>query len=380
MKNMPAIIMVFRREIRINLMQSGGFRDWRASLLLGAILLSLSIAPVARAQSGSELTTLFDTSGQLNAGVTNMNGILIGTNACVPTATADGLGFLENYESSISQPDPLTSSVNNYIAVNALATAMQTFNNNIYRFYGVNTNYLGWSYSNANPPANWAFYTVQPNVGGTYTTSMFNGLQTYLSATGANPAPTISISGQVAGGTPGGWISGTFNGGMSIALNTIPTASFLANALNADDAVELTLEWGTFNTNGAWLSYGGGHEIDLESINMTNTTGAMQFLNPWGNSAVQQLGTLILTNGYLYMTEATNNTPFDYNEADDYYNDSFDGTNDVVALAPGDAGGLVGRIDVDMIEAVPEPATYSLVGTALLLTFGMKFHRKRRGT
>jgi hypothetical protein len=390
MKDIPSIIMLFCKEIRIRLpqsanciIQSDGFQDWHAGLLLGAVLLSLSITPVARAQSGSEDASLFSTFGQLNAGVTVMNGILIGTNACVPTATVNGLGFLEDYQLSIGQPDPLSFSPT-YTSVNNLATAMQTFNNNIYRYYNAATNFIYWSYvpNDPNAPPSWAFYTTQANVGGTYTTSMFNGLQTYLSLAGNNPAPTISISGQVAAGTPGGWISGAFNPGMNVAMNTTPTAGFLADALNANFAVELTLEWGVFNTNGAWLSYGGGHEITLESINMTNTTGTMQFLDPWGNSAVQTLGTLLLTNGYLFVTDSATNDPFDYLEATNYFLDDFDGTNDVVALPPGDLGGLVGRIDVDMIESVPEPSTYSLAagGAAFLITFGVKFYRKRRST
>jgi hypothetical protein len=389
MKNISAVIIVFCKETRIkplqfakDIIQSGGFRDWRTGLLLGAVLLSLSVAPVARAQTGSENTSLFGTFGQLNAGVTVLNGILIGTNACVPTATVNGLTFLENYQLSISQPDPLTFSPT-YTSVNFLATAMNTQNNSYYVYTNAAGNYSG--YYSVNAPNNAAAalsngvgYYVLANRGGTPTTSMFNGLQSYLSPTGNNPAPTVSISGQIAAATPTNWLSGTFSNGMNIALNTTPTAGFLANALNTNAAVELTFEWGVFNTNGAWVSLG-GHEVTLESISMTNTAGAMQYLDPWGSSAVQTLGTVTNIGGYLYVTDTTTNIPFDYLEDTNDVYDPYD-TNNIVTLEPGDGSSLLGRVDVAMIESVPEPSPCSLAVVALSIIFGRKIRRKWRAS
>jgi hypothetical protein len=382
MKNVPTLIMVICKETRIkppqsvkSVIQSDAFRDWRADLLLGAVLLSLSIAPVARAQSGSEDINLFGTLGQLNAGVTFANALNIQPNACVPTATANGLAFLENYQLSISQSDPLSFSPT-YASVNNLATAMGTYNNTYYQYYNA-TNKLVYTSKNVRNAATDAAATAlgattvatRSNIGGTPTTWMFNGLQSYLGAGGANPAPTVSISGRIGGATPAGWLQGALNPGMSIAQNTIPTATYLANALNANLAVELTLEWGVFNGN-TWVSQG-GHEVTLDAINLgNNNTGTIQFLDPYATSAVLMNGTLNLNaDGYLYVTEQTVAPPAD------------DNPSDLEDSAPGGAvAALTGRIDVAMIESVPEPSTCSLAGTALLILLGMKFHRKLRAT
>jgi hypothetical protein len=283
----------------------------------------------------------------------------------------DGLTFLENYQLSISQPDPLSFSPT-YASVNNLATAMGTYNNTYYQYYNAATNLVYTSKNARNDAAAIALgavsYAQRDNIGGTPTTWMFNGLQSYLGAAGANPAPTISISGQIGGATPAGWLQGAFNPGMSLAQNTTPTAAFLANALNANYAVELTLEWGVFNGN-TWVSKG-GHEVTLDAINLGNDgTGTIQFLDPYDTSAVLMNGTLNLNaDGYLYVTEQTVAPPADDNPSD--LEDSEPG---------GVVAALTGRIDVAMIESVPEPSTCSLAGTALLIIFGMKFHRKLRG-
>jgi hypothetical protein len=378
MKNVPTLVMVFCKETRIQplqyvqrILQSGGFRDWRAGLLLGAVLVSLSVAPVARAQSGSESTILFGSLGQLNAGVTVANALNIQPNACVPTATADGLAFLENYQLSIGQPDPLSFSPT-YASVNNLATAMGTYNNTYYQYYDAGNNLVYTSKNVRNDAAAIALgavsFATRANIGGTPTTWMFNGLQSYLGAGGANPAPTVSISGRIGGATPAGWLPGALNPGMSIAQNTIPTAAYLANALNANYAVELTLEWGVFNGN-TWVSQG-GHEVALDAINLGNTgTGTIQFLDPYGTSAIFMNGTLSLNaDGYLYVSEQTVAPPPD------------DNPSDLQDSEPGAPVALLGRIDVAMIESVPEPSTCLLAGTALLILLGVKFHRKLAGT
>src|SRR5579872_7203561 len=111
-----------------------------ATLLMSALLFTAS---TASAQSGSESLTYFGTLGQNNPLVTytNANNAFlgpyatlsapIGPNACVPTATSNGLTYLYNYVTTVlNQPSPFTSSVSTYGAVNAIATAMNTYNTN----------------------------------------------------------------------------------------------------------------------------------------------------------------------------------------------------------------------------------------------------------
>jgi hypothetical protein len=259
-----------------------------------------------------------------------------------------------------------------YASLNNLANAMGTYNNTYYQYYNAANNLVYTSKNARNDAAAIALgattFATRSNIGGTPTTWMFNGLQSYLGAGGANPAPAVSISGRIGGATPAGWLPGALNPGMSIAQNTTPTAAYLANALNANSAVELTLEWGVFNGN-TWTSQG-GHEVTLDAINLGNTgTGTIQFLDPYGASPIFMNGTLTLNaDGYLYVSEQTIAPPPDLNPSD--LQDSEPGG--------GVAQALLGRIDVAMIESVPEPSTGSLAGAALLVLLGMKFHRKLR--
>jgi len=245
---------------------------------------------------------------------------------------------------------------------------MGTYNNTYYQYYDAANNLVYTSVNARNDAAAAALgavsFATRPNIGGTPTTSMFNGLQSYLSAAGANPSPTVSISGRIGGATPASWLPGALNPGMSIAQNTIPTAAYLAGALNSNFAVELTLEWGVFNGN-TWVSQG-GHEVTLDAINLGNMgTGTIQFLDPYGTSAGFMNGTLSLNaDGYLYVSEQTAAPPPDDNPAD--LQDS----------EPGTTAALLGRIDVAMIESVPEPSTGALAGAALLLLSGIKLCRK----
>jgi hypothetical protein len=329
------------------------FASWRARQALAIALLGLTAAWSARAQSASEDSTLFGMFGQLNAGVTVVNAQPINVNACVPTATVDGLAYLYNYANSESQPAPL-SFAPSYTSVNNVATAMGTFNNTYYQYYNA-ANALVYTSVNARNDAAAAAlgattFATRPNIGGTPTYNMYNGLQSYLSAGGANPSPMVSISGLVGGATPAGWLSGALNGGLNNVANGTPTAQYLANNLNAHNAVELTLEWGIFNGN-TWVSQG-GHEVLLWSINLGNGgTGTIQYLDPYGTTAGGMTANLVLNaDGYLY------GSGFTVTPADDNPPDLVDG-------APG-AGGPTQyfRIDDVMVESVPEPATFGLFG------------------
>ncbi|MGA2605179.1 MAG: hypothetical protein ABSG14_13205 [Verrucomicrobiia bacterium] len=331
-----------------------------ASLIFGLPI--LVTASVARAQYGYEDPGLFGNLGQLNSQVTYVNdnlaaansvldpfqdySVAVGPNACVPTATADALTYLQ----AIYGPLTYTPT---YTSVNNLASEMQTFNLNTGGPVTVN----GKVYNYANK-------------GGTYTINMLNGLQAYLGLGGDNPAPTISISGEIApqtaGGTPASWLNNgaTLNLGMNIAQNTIPTAAYLANALNDNWAVELTFEWGNLNGS-TWNSLGGGHEVALDSIDLNGTTGTIEFVDPagtnGGTNAVVKDATLTLgSDGYLYVTGQTY-------------------IGDVDDFAPGDGQANAGRIDVAMIESVPEPSTCSLAIVGSLVLLGTSFNRSLRG-
>src|SRR2546422_10281326 len=130
----------------------------RARMALGVSLLLLSLASVARAQSGSETLADFGLLGQGNASVNGSQALK--NNSCAPTAITNGLTYLETYLLSISQPDPFTTSPNTYTQLNNLQSAMVT------------------------------------GTTGTPLTTMWTGLQSYFSPVGANPAPTVTLSGQ----------------------------------------------------------------------------------------------------------------------------------------------------------------------------------------
>ncbi len=278
---------------------------WRSQYALVIALVSLGLASSARAQSGSEDTTLFGTFGQLNAGVTYANTLAVNPNACVPTATVNGLAYLYNeYGASALSYAPSYTSVNN------LAQAMGTSDNNYYQYYNAANQLVYTSKNTRNDAAAAAqgatTYAFRQDIGGTGTYPMFNGLQSYLSAGGQNPSPLISISGEVGGATPASWLNGPLNPGMNVA-NATPTAQYLANLLNAHDAVELTLEWGiTANNtvNGAWTSQG-GHEVLLGSLSLSGGTGTILYSDPeaTATSAGGMSGTLTLgADGYLYVS------------------------------------------------------------------------------
>ncbi len=255
---------------------------------------------------------------------------------------------------------------------------MGTSNNNYYQYYNA-ANQLVYTSKNVRNDATAASlgatqFALRQNIGGTGTYPMFNGLQSYLSAGGQNPSPNITISGVVGGATPAGWLNGPLNGGMNVA-NATPTAQYLANQLNAHNAVELTLEWGVFNNNnvntGTWTSQG-GHEVLLGSLSLSGGTGSILYSDPeaTATSAGGMSGTLTLgADGYLYVSGFTQ-TLLDENPPD--LQDALPG-----AAAPTQYA----RIDDVMVEAVPEPATFGLLSAlgGLLLTSGRYLPRFRRG-
>ena len=249
-----------------------------------------------------------------------------------------GLSYLDAYQASISNPNPL-SFAPTYTSVNNLITSMSTTSS------------------------------------GTYMDDAANGLKSYLSPTGANPAPTVSVTGQYTAVAASGvnWTPGWYSGGAGMGgsfNNVIPTASFLANALNANDGVEFTLLWGKSS----------GHEVTLQSISLSGTNGTISFYDPWGTSQITATATNagasatlvtadleLLGSGFLYVTYPTNNSISGMEPDPDEEND----------LA-GDNNGQSGLIIADMVEAVPEPGSFVLAGTACAAAVVFRIIRRRK--
>jgi hypothetical protein len=242
--------------------------------LLLAALVALSVPLIVHAQSASEDLSLFGQLGQGNAGVTGSQALK--DNACVPTSVANGLTYLENYANfTLDEPSPFTATPNSYTAVNNLITAMDT------------------------------------DADGTAYSDKFNGLQTYLSATGANPAPTVSIYGQASPDSKGG--VPVVNAGINLQ-GVNPTVGFLVSALNNHDAVELGLQWGDFS--GATFNPDGGHSVTLYSISydLLTNSGMLGIIDPWGantvsNNANTSAGdfdlSFTVTNGFMFVSYPT---------------------------------------------------------------------------
>jgi hypothetical protein len=327
-------------------MKTKNLARFRALLSFSGAVFSviLTVSP-AKAQSGSENAAFFGTFGQGNNAIVSANNQGVANMACVPTAVANGLTFLQNYEASIGGTGPL-SFAPSYTSINNLIGNMGTTAN------------------------------------GTGLGSAATGLQTYVGPGGANPGPGMSISGQYTGISTmtRNYTQGWYTGIPGTFANVTPTASFLADSLNQNFAVEFTLLWG-FQTNNTFYLGGGGHELTLQAINLQ--AGSISFFDPWGNSqisatatnagasAVLYTGTLTqLGNGLLAVTYPTNapTEPLEI-EPDAGENDSD---------LPGDANGQVGYIVADMVETVPEPTSFALFGAAVATVASVRFFRRRK--
>lgn len=313
-------------------------------------------------QSGSETIADFGALGQgvgtyVNTDAAFMGAYLgdsvaVGPNACVPTAVINGLTYLQQYQLLTYANDPFTTSPDAAAQVNAMAQSMKTFNTTR---AGAN----GWT-----------------NVGGSLVPSAFNGLKSYLTA---NPAPTVGIKGQVAPATPAGWSAKSLSdatldpyvAGTNVAGAT-PTAQFLADALNENDGVEIGIEWGSYS--GATFTGRGGHFLTLQAINMTGGSGTISFFDPWGlgtgspaNTNALVNATVALTNGFLYVTY-----PTDLAGSSDDPTDSGPLDSDFPQQMLG-WDGQTGRIDVAMVEFVPEPTALAMMPLLALIV-----RRRRR--
>jgi len=308
---------------------TGGQRAVQASILTAAALSLLSVGLTARAQtySGSETLADFGTKlNQNNATYKDPNsGLAVAPNACVPTAVAQGLSYLDNYDPSAFAVNP-----NNVTAINALAQAMDTT-------------------QNAN------------GSGGTSYPDRVTGTQNYLTASGDNA--------KVVGGQYASYYSDAAHIGptsqSSMAANT--TASFLAGALKANDGVEFALLWGNLTGN-TYSQTSGGHFVTLQSIswNAGNNTGTISFIDPGSATYVQNATlTKIVGGNYsgdLYVTYP--NPPVAAADGDNGELGEEPLTADWEDGAIGTRGGIIIN---DLAESVPDNAlTAALLGGSLL--------------
>lgn len=316
-------------------------------LITSVLALSAGLSANAQTYVSSEAST-YDTAitplGQGNSAVVTALGQNVANNACVPTASANGLSYLEAYQTGLGNPDPFSSSPNTYPTVNTLAGNMGT------------------------------------TATGTSTTGQMNGMWSYLQA----KAPSVTLGGQVApvekNNLPGYYGSGNFNAGYSAnMLSANPSAQYLYNALQASSAVELGLLWGSYNSAaGGSFSYTGGHEETLEGMNMSGGTGTFNLLDPWGsNGTGGNAGTAgALDQGYSVQTITLNGI------AGSFLLLTYTGTvlaGDRSEIPSSDLsttgtetvgfGTVVPQQAIiidDAVEAVPEPSTIAFLGVGAL--------------
>lgn len=276
------------------------------------------------AQNASEFS-LYDNLpiflGQGNSQVNGSQAVM--NNSCVPTSTANGLSFLEQYAFSISMPDPFSSSPDTYATVNSLQTSMGT------------------------------------TAKGTTVAGQQTGVGTYLTAN----APSVT------------W-----------GNNSDPTAMLLGNLLNSDAAIQLGILWGT-SVNSMFPGTNGGHFVSLVSMNLTGGSGTMTILDPWGNNTTGAgvnagtnatfqtlaVSTITLTNGAFigtYLDVTYTNTSVLYVGPDDTF--VADGTT-----AYGAGAAMTGLIAVDTIEMVPEPTSFALLAVGALGLGAIRLGRHR---
>jgi len=297
----------------------------------------LLIAWAARAQNINESEPLADFGllSQYNSSVTFANALNVQPVACVPTSFANSLTFLDN----VNGGDLFKTSPDSYDAVNTLAQDMNT---------SFNRTPTGFS-------------------GGTGYSPAVNGFLTYTGGgAGQNSAPGVKIFGEYSNPN---WGVGLPKAGAGF-LNAKPSAFTLGAALASECAIELGIQWGSYNgTTFTPDPNGGFHAITLRGLNLVNGAGFGDIIDPI--SAQEKLNdanangnpfsvSLSTVDGFLYMT-------FPTVVAD---NPAEGGDNDFAG-----PNGETARVVADWIETVPDnTSTLTLLGSALT---GLAFAARR---
>jgi hypothetical protein len=297
----------------------------RSQFLLAVLVLS---APLVRAQSvnGNEDPTNYGSLSQNNSGITYSNNLNVQPVACMPTSFANALAYLNG----VNGNNVFTFNPGTYTTLNNLA------------------NYMGTSYTSTTTPMGTTYS------GGTSYLGGVQGFQAYSAATGTNPAKMpVTIGGQYATSVySGNALGATFT-------NVDPTASYLANALNSKDAVELWIDWGDLNGTD-FTATGGAHIVDLFQLNLSNGSGTAEIVDPQSftdttyndpNATAQQLEVNVTTDAhgdlvFTYPTSTISGAPGEVENG-----------SSTLAAAP---EGEQAVISADFIEAVPEPSSWVL--------------------
>jgi len=182
---------------------------------------------------------------------------------------------------------------------------------------------------------------------GATATSAINGLQSYISANGYTVASSQTQN---------------------------PTVQYLVNALNANEAVQLGITWGSADLSGNFTSSGiGGHFVSLISINATAATLAtgyatMTVLDPWGlNSGptpdnASSTATTVTLNVSLDTLGSLSGPPvLEVVWPTTYGPDDTTADNGTGASSYGSFKYADGDISIADVETVPEPSTISLL-------------------
>jgi hypothetical protein len=297
-----------------------------------AIVYSGSELVTPNAGNGNNASALFGTLLNQNDLDDNyptdpVSGDALGSQACVPTAVAQGLTYLDNYQTKVlGNATPFTYNPDSITEVSDLATAMGTRNDEANDDQG--TTYPG----------------------------RVNGTTTYLSRTGANPSTAYVVGGQYARRYS---TAGNIGPTRQSFMRANSTAQFLASGLNAHDGVEFAILWGSLSDTGVYTKGDGGHFLTLESIsyNSVSGTGTIVFIDP--NTASVVDGTLTKTTaGNIYVSyPAPPGTPDDGEDEETTFGDNLDGGGS-------DDGGIIVN---DLEETVPDGGlTAGLLGASVL--------------
>jgi hypothetical protein len=256
-------------------------------------------------------------------------------NSCAPTSVANGLSYLQAYGYSTDQ-NPFSSSPNNYATVNALQASMATD--------PVNATGIG---------------------------NMLLGTLGYLNGNPTSPA-------------------------VNAYQGFLPTPQNLANVLNANDGVQLGILWSSVANpivdNASFTPMNGGHAVSLDAINMTDGSGTIGILDPWGNGVSNGAGgfnasstpsqdtldvsTVTITAGGLNSLPAGTYLEVSYAVASPL--GDFPEPPTGTALAGAGGTGLILLDQVETLSAVPEPSSLMVSALASAGIGGFVCLRRRK--